>query len=201
MKNKQQYPLMPKATAIWLVDNTSLTFKQIATFCGLHELEVKGIADGEVASGINGVDPIVGGQLDKDNLEYCMKNPDSSLVLKISKSYEEANKKAKKRSKYVPIARRQDKPDAIYWLLKNYENIQDSTIVKLIGTTKATIATIRDRSYWNMKNIRQRDPVLLGLCSQVDLDHAVEVMKLRSAKDDSNKEIDPSLSENESDKE
>ena len=178
MSKKQQYPLMPKATAVWMVDNTVLTFKQIGDFCGIHELEVKGIADDEVAAGIIGVDPVTSGQLDKDELERCSKDSTTNLRLKISRAYEAVNKGKKKGAKYTPIARRQDKPDAIYWLLKNYPDIKDFTIIKLIGTTKSTVDAIRDRSHWNMSNIRQRDPVLLGICSQVDLDRSIERAKL-----------------------
>jgi len=183
MSKKQKYPLMQKSTAVWLVDNTALTFKQIADFCGLHELEVKGIADGEVATGIIGVNPINSGQLAKEELERCALDPSSSLSLKVSAAYE-AVSKGKKRSNYTPIARRQDKPDAIYWLLKNFPEIADTTIIKLIGTTKSTIAAIRDRSHWNMTNIRQRDPVLLGICSQVDLDRSIEKMQLNDGKEE-----------------
>jgi hypothetical protein len=173
MTTKQKYPLMPKATAVWLVDNTALTFKQIADFCGLHELEVKGIADGEVAAGIMGIDPVTSScQLDREELERCEKDSNAKLQIKVNKSYEAATKN-KKRANYTPIARRQDKPDAIFWLLKNFPDIKDATIMKLIGTTKSTIEAIRDRSHWNMANIRQRDPVLLGICSQVELDRAI----------------------------
>jgi hypothetical protein len=185
MSKKQKYPLMQKATAVWLIDNTTLTFEQIAHFCGIHELEVKGIADGEVASGIIGVDPVVSGQLDKSEIERCAKDPKARLVLKTSSAYEAVNKSNKKRAHYTPIARRQDKPDAIYWLLKNFPDIKDSTIIKLIGTTKSTIAAIRDRSHWNMPNIRQRDPVLLGICTQVELDRAIEKAKLESSEGNS----------------
>ncbi len=187
MSKKQTYPLMQKATAVWLIDNTSLTFKQIADFCGLHELEIKGIADNEVATGIIGVDPVTAGQLDKEELQRCSKDPNAKLQLKVSHAYE-AVKKTKKRANYTPIARRQDKPDAIYWLLKNFPEIKDSTIIKLIGTTKATIAAIRDRTHWNMSNIRQRDPVLLGICSQVNLDRAIEKEKLNLEKEDEQQE-------------
>lgn len=180
MSKKQKYPLMQKATAVWLVDNTTLTFKQIADFCGLHELEVKGIADNEVAVGIMGADPITSGQLEKEELERCQKDENTKLQLKTSAAYESV-KKTKKRANYTPIARRQDKPDAIYWLLKNYPDIKDTTIIKLIGTTKTTIASIKDRTHWNMSNIRQRDPVLLGICSQVNLDRATEKEKLERA--------------------
>jgi uncharacterized protein len=183
MSKKQAYPLMPKAVAVWLVDNTPLTFKQIADFTGFHELEVKGIADGEVATGITGVDPVTSGQLDKNELERCVKDPNAKLELKRSATYEALSSKPKKGAKYTMIARRQDKPDAIYWLLKNFPNIKDSTIVKLIGTTKTTISAIRDRTHWNMQNIRRRDPVFLGICSQVDLDHIIEKEGLHTAEE------------------
>lgn len=175
---------MQKATAVWLVDNTTLTFKQIADFCGMHELEVKGIADGEVAVGIIGVDPVTSGQLDKDELKRCSKDTKAKLQLKLSVAYEAINK-GKKTAKYTPIARRQDKPDAIYWLLKNYPEIKDSTIIKLIGTTKSTVTDIRNRSHWNMSNIRQRDPVLLGICSQIDLDRCIAKALLDSSEEES----------------
>ena len=184
MNKEQKYPLMQKATAVWLVDNTTLTFKQIADFCGIHELEVKGIADGEVAVGIIGVDPVTSGQLDKDELERCSKDTKARLQLKLSAAYEAINK-GKKTTKYTPIARRQDKPDAIYWLLKNYPEIKDSTIIKLIGTTKSTVTDIRNGSHWNMSNIRQRDPVLLGICSQVDLDRCIEKTRLDASEEES----------------
>lgn len=198
MSKKKQYPLMRKATAVWLVDNTALTFKQIADFCGIHELEVKGIADGEVASGIMGVDPVVAGQLDKEELELAEKNPKKSLALKISSAYEAASKKVKKRANYTPIARRRDKPDAIYWLVKNFPGLKDSTIIKLIGTTKNTINSIRERTHADMVNIRQRDPVLLGICTQVDLDRAIEKLKLESPddKNEDNKIIDDKVGDN-----
>ena len=178
MSKKQQYPLMPKATAVWLVENTALTFKQIADFCGVHELEVKGIADGEVANGIMGVDPTIAGQLEKKEIERCVADPQSSLKIKTGFAYETVTKTSKKGAKYTPIARRQDKPDAIYWLLKNYPGIKDTDIIKLIGTTKSTVDAIRGRTHWNMPNIRQRDPVLIGICSQVDLDKTVEKSRL-----------------------
>jgi len=184
MNKEQKYPLMQKATAVWLVDNTTLTFKQIADFCGIHELEVKGIADGEVAVGIIGVDPVTSGQLEKDELERCSKDSKAQLQLKLSVAYEAVGK-GKKTAKYTPIARRQDKPDAIYWLLKNYPEIKDSTIIKLIGTTKSTVTDIRNRSHWNMSNIRQRDPVLLGICSQVDLDRSLEKARLDTSEEES----------------
>lgn len=170
MANNQQLPLMPKATAVWLIDNTALTFKQIAEFCGLHELEVEGIADGDVAGGIMGKDPIVGGQLSKEEIERCEKDEKESL--KLSHSVADSMI-VKKKAKYTPMARRQDKPDAIYWFVRNYPDIEDKKIIKLIGTTKNTIGAIRDKSHWNMQNIRPRDPVLLGLCTQTELDKIV----------------------------
>lgn len=163
-------PTMPKATAVWLIENTTLTFKQIGDFCGMHELEVKGIADGEVAQGIIGMSPITSGQLTKEELNRAISDP--KVQMQISSSVMDSLSKStkKKGSKYTPVARRQDKPDAIYWLLKNCPNIQNAQITKLIGTTKSTIEAIKDRSHWNMQNIRPRDPVLLGICSQSDLD-------------------------------
>lgn len=180
MTQNRNIPIMPKATAVWLVENTTLTFKQIADFCGMHELEVKGIADGEVAQGIAGVNPVIGGQLTKEELERASADPKVSLHLASSVFDSLVSSKKKKGAKYTPVARRHDKPDAIYWLLKNCPNIQDAQITKLIGTTKSTIATIRDRSHWNMKNLRPRDPVLLGICSQSDLDKLLNQVNLNS---------------------
>ncbi len=176
MNQDKRKPIMPKATAIWLIENTSLTFKQIADFCGIHELEIKSMADNEVAQGIIGVNPVLSGQLTYEEIKRCTKDPNTRLQLSVNNIYL-TNKKVRKVSKYTPIARRQDKPDAIYWLLKNCPGIQDAQIIKLIGTTKSTIQTIRDRSHWNMKNIRARDPVLLGICNQVELDRIVKVLK------------------------
>ena len=178
MANNQQLPLMPKATAVWLIDNTALTFKQIAEFCGLHELEVEGIADGDVAGGIMGKDPIVAGQLSKAEIERCEKDPKESL--KLSHSVADSMI-VKKKAKYTPMARRQDKPDAIYWFVRNYPDIEDKKIIKLIGTTKNTISAIRDKSNWNMQNIRPRDPVLLGLCTQTELDKIVGAIEAAKA--------------------
>jgi hypothetical protein len=195
MTQNKKFPLMPKATAIWLIDNTTLTFKQIADFCGMHELEVKGIADGEVAVGVIADNPITSGQLDKEEIERCCKDPNVKLQLKLSNAYETVSKVKKKGAKYTPIARRQDKPDAIYWLIKNFPEIKDSTIIKLIGTTKSTVDAVRNRTHWNMANIRQRDPVLLGICSQTDLDKVVEIARLEASNNESKK-----TSENVSDK-
>ncbi|MGC0371976.1 MAG: hypothetical protein DGJ47_000679 [Rickettsiaceae bacterium] len=172
---------MPQATAVWLVDNTSLTFKQIANFCGMHELEIKGIADGDVCTSVKGLDPIVANQLTQEELDRCSNDLNASLQLKVNSEYDALRKKANKRTKYIPIARRQDKPDAVYWLVKNHPEIKDSDIIKLVGTTKTTLEAIKDRSHWNMSQIRQRDPVLLGICSQIDLDRVIEKSKIDSA--------------------
>ena len=176
--NSKPLPIMPKATAVWLIDNTTLTFKQIADFCGMHELEVRGIADGDVAQGITGISPIVNGQLTQEEIDRCSKNPTISLKISNSAFNTLASQKKKKGAKYTPMARRQDKPDAIHWLLKTCPEIEDTQIIKLIGTTKSTIETVKDRSHWNIKNIRSRDPVLLGLCSQSDLDKILHKYKL-----------------------
>jgi uncharacterized protein len=166
-------PLMPKATAVWLVDNTSLTFEQIADFCGLHPLEVKGIADEDVAKGIKGQDPVASGQLTRDQIEKAEADPKLRLKLAVSK-HKMPPVKAKKIPRYTPVSKRQDKPDAVYWILRNHPEFTDADIVKLIGTTKATIQKIRERSHWNAPNIKAVDPVTLGLCSQIELDLAVE---------------------------
>ncbi len=166
-------PLMPKATAVWLVDNTSLTFEQIAHFCGLHVLEVKGIADGDVAHGIKGMDPISSGQLSREEIARAQK--DSSYQLKISESKVEIPEIKRKRSpRYTPVSRRQDRPNAILWLIKRHPELKDSQIMRLVGTTKPTIEAIRERTHWNALNLQPMDPVTLGLCSQVDLDNAVK---------------------------
>jgi hypothetical protein len=165
-------PLMPKATAVWLIDNTSLTFEQIAEFCGMHPLEVKGIADEDVAKGIKGIDPIAAGQLTHEQIEQAEKDPELKLKMAPAK-YKMPHIKAKKTPRYTPVSKRQDKPDAIYWLLRNHPELTDADIMKLIGTTKATIAKIRDRGHWNSQNIKAVDPVTLGLCSQIELDFIV----------------------------
>src|SRR5215813_2394200 len=165
-------PLMPKATAVWLVDNTSLTFEQIADFCGLHPLEVKGIADEDVAKGIKGQDPVSSGQLTREMIEEAEKDPKKRLKMAPPKHKMPAVKQ-KKAPRYTPVSKRQDKPDAVYWLLRNHPEFGDADIIKLIGTTKATIQKIRERSHWNATNIKAVDPVTLGLCSQLELDLAV----------------------------
>jgi hypothetical protein len=165
-------PLMPKATAVWLVDNTSLTFDQVADFCGLHPLEVKGIADEDVAKGIKGMDPVSAGQLTREQIEEAEKNPKARLKMAPPK-HKMPIIKQKKAPRYTPVSKRQDKPDAVYWLLRNHPEFTDADIIKLIGTTKATIQKIRERSHWNATNIKAVDPVTLGLCSQLELDLAV----------------------------
>jgi hypothetical protein len=172
----QELPLMRKATAVWLVENTSLTFAQIANFCGLHELEVQGIADGYVASGIIGQNPILSAQLTHEEIARCEKNPESFLLL--NKSAASQVKSVEKSSgKYTPIARRQDKPDGISYLLKYYPEITNGQIKKLVGTTDKMIDSIRTRAHWNMKNIKPRDLVLLGLCSQSQFNDVISQIK------------------------
>ncbi|MGC6511960.1 MAG: DUF1013 domain-containing protein [Parvibaculales bacterium] len=166
------YPLMPKATAVWLIDNTALTFDQIAEFCGLHPLEVKGIADGDVAHGIRGMDPINNGQLTRDEIERCQNDPTARLeLLKSQRDLPEVKKS--KGSKYMPLSKRQERPDAIYWLIRNHPELNDAQVGRLVRTTKPTIQSIRERTHWNISNLKPVDPVTLGLCKQVDLDHEV----------------------------
>jgi len=160
-------PLMPKATAVWLVDNTSLTFEQIAEFCGLHNLEVKGIADGDVAAGIKGADPITSGQLTRD--EIAKGEEDGSHSLELSDHTVEVPQTTRKRApRYTPVSRRQDRPNAVLWLLRNHDELKDSQIIRLVGTTKPTIQQIRDRTHWNSSQLQPQDPVTLGLCTQID---------------------------------
>ena len=165
-------PLMQKATAVWVVENTSLTFRQIATFCGLHELEISGIADGEVAQGIRGMDPISTNQLTREEIENCERNADRNLELMINPAAK--GEKKRRGPKYTPLSKRQDKPSAILWLVKFHPELTDGQISKLVGTTKNTIQSIRQRSHWNINNIQPIDPVALGLCKQVELDLQVK---------------------------
>lgn len=177
--------LMPKATAVWLIDNTALTFEQISLFCGLHILEVEGIADGDVAGGIRGADPISNGQLAREEIERGEK--DSSYALKASTFAHDdvtTTKKRKRGPRYTPLSRRQDRPDAIAWLVRNHPEVSDAQISKLIGTTKPTITAIRERTHWKMNTITPTDPVSLGLCSQIDLDAIVKVAAEKKAKQD-----------------
>ena len=170
-------PFMPKATAVWLVENTTLTIKQIANFCNLHELEVKGIADGDVAKGIKAYNPILAGQLTREEIIVCSKEPNRSLNL-IERA-ENIQVKERKKPKYTPLSKRQDRPDAALWLLKNYPEFTDGQISKLVGSTKGTVSLIRKRSYWNFSNLRVKDPVILGLCSQSTFEKSVEKTKRR----------------------
>lgn len=170
--------LMPKATAIWLVDNTSLSFRQIAEFCGLHELEVKAIADGEAAQGIKGLDPVLTGQLSREEIERAQTDPNYRLKLSEPK-VRLPGAKRRKGPRYTPVSRRQDRPSAILWLVRNHPELKDAQIMRLVGTTKTTIHSIRERTHWNIANLQPMDPVTLGLCSQVDLDMEVQ----KAAKD------------------
>lgn len=167
----QDLPLMPKATAVWLVDNTTLTFRQIAEFTGLHELEISGIADGEVAIGMKGFDPITNSQLTADEIKRCESDPIQRLQLMRRVMAPDAKRKT---PRYTPVSKRQDRPSAIAWLVRYHPEIEDSQISKLLGTTKPTIQSIRDRSHWNISNIQPVDPVALGLCTQIDLDATVQ---------------------------
>ena len=166
-------PFMPKATAVWLVENTTLSFKQIANFCQLHELEVKGIADGDVAKGIKAYSPILAGQLTREEINICSKDHEKSL--KLSKSNEEiVVSRERKKIKYTPLSKRKDRPDSVLWLVKNFSKLSDGQIAKLVGSTKGTVALIRNRSFWNFSNLVAKDPVILGLCSQLQFEKAVE---------------------------
>lgn len=171
-------PLMPKATAVWLVDNTKLTFEQIAAFCGLHELEVQAIADGEVAIGMQGLDPVAAGQVSKDEIARCELDPDARLD--IAEPSVPMPKARQKGARYTPISKRQDRPDAIAWLLRNYPELSDAQISRLIGTTKPTIVSVKDRSHRNAANIKPQSPVYLGLCSAADLEKVVAIARQRS---------------------
>ncbi|MBK5960979.1 cytoplasmic protein [Rhodoplanes elegans] len=165
-------PLMPKATAVWLVENTALSFDQIADFCKLHPLEVKAIADGDAAQGIKGLDPIVTGQLSREEIARAEK--DTSVRLRLAESKVRVPEAKRKRGpRYTPVSRRQDRPNAILWLVRNHPELKDSAVMRLVGTTKATIKAIRDRTHWNSASLTPLDPVTLGLCSQIDLDMEV----------------------------
>ena len=169
MKDK---PFMPKATAVWLVENTTLTFKQIAEFCNLHELEIKGIADGDVAKGIKAYNPILAGQLTREEIDLCSKDHGRPLNL-IKKNQEVVVSNERKKAKYTPLSKRKDRPDSVLWLAKNFSQLSDGQIAKLVGSTKNTVALIRNRTYWNFSNLTAKDPVILGLCSQLQFENAV----------------------------
>jgi hypothetical protein len=179
-------PLMPMATAVWLVENTTLTFKQIATFCGLHEVEVQGIADGEVAKGIKAYNPIISGQLSREEIELSSK--DENRPLQIKSSDIEISNEEKKTKKYIPISKRQDKPDSALWLLKHHTILKDSQIAKLVGVTKNSVTSIRNKSYWNYNNLSPKDPVALNLFSQKELLEAIEKAERRLKREKKEKE-------------
>ena len=179
-------PLMPMATAVWLVENTSLTFKQIADYCKLHEVEVQGIADGEVAKGIVGYNPIMSGQLTREEIKLSSEDTNRELNLKTNEvEIENSNKKIKK---YVPLSKRQDKPDSALWLSKQHPILKDSQIAKLVGITKNSVTAIRNKSYWNFNNLSAKDPVAMGLFSQKDLIDAIEKAERRIKREKKEKE-------------
>ena len=179
-------PLMPMATAIWLVENTTLTFRQIAEFCNLHEVEIQGIADGEVAKGIKPYNPIISGQLTKKEIELSSK--DENRPLKISSSDIEISNTNKKIKKYVPLSKRQDKPDSALWLIKQHSQLKDSQIAKLVGITKNSVTAIRNKNYWNYNNLNPKDPVAMGLFSQKDLLNSIEKAERRIKREKKEKE-------------
>ena len=179
-------PLMPMATAVWLVENTTLTFKQIAQFCNLHEVEIQGIADGEVAKGIKPYNPIISGQLTKEEIELYSK--DENRLLKISSSDIEISSSNQKIKKYVPLSKRQDKPDSALWLIKNHPQLKDSQIAKLVGITKNSVTAIKNKNYWNYNNLNAKDPVAMGLFSQKDLLGSIEKAERRIKREKKMKE-------------
>ena len=179
-------PLMPMATAVWLVENTTLTFRQIAEFCKLHEVEIQGIADGEVAKGIKPYNPIISGQLTKEEIELSSK--DTNRPLKISSSDIEISNANKKIKKYVPLSKRQDKPDSALWLIKQHPQLKDSQIAKLVGVTKNSVTAIRNKNYWNYNNLNSKDPVAMGLFSQKDLINSIEKAERRIKREKKEKE-------------
>ena len=179
-------PLMPMATAVWLVENTTLTFKQIANFCNLHEVEIQGIADGEVAKGIVAYNPIISGQLTREEIESSSK--DENRLLQIKNTDIEISSLDKKVKKYIPLSKRQDKPDSALWLLKNHPQLKDSQVAKLVGITKNSVTSIRNKSHWNYNNLNPKDPVALNLFSQKDLVEAIEKAERRIKKEKKQKE-------------
>ncbi len=190
-------PFMPKATAVWLVENTTLSFKQIANFCNLHELEVKGIADGDVAKGIKAYNPILAGQLTRDEIDLCSKDQGRPLKL-IKKNQEEVVvSKERKKARYTPLSKRKDRPDSVLWLVKNFTQLSDGQVAKLVGSTKGTVGLIRNRTYWNFSNLTPRDPVILGLCSQLQFQKAIEKADRRVKREKKLKEKEKKLKEQE----
>ena len=185
-------PFMPKATAVWLVENTKISFKQIANFCDLHELEIKGIADGDVAKGIKAYNPILAGQLTREVIEECSKDINKPLVLN-KKTLD--IKSEKKVSKYVPLSKRQDRPEAVLWLIKNYSQLSDGQIVKLVGSTKNTVSSIRNKKYWNSSNLTPKDPVVFDFCSEADIKKAIDkaekkILRKKKEEERKNKNIE-----------
>ena len=172
-------PLMPKATAVWLVENTKISFKQIAAFCNLHELEVKGIADGDVEKGIKAYNPILAGQLTREEIVASSKDSNRPLVLS-KKNLDISISTRKKKPRYVPLSKRQDRPNAALWLIKNYPDLSDRQIGKLVGSTKNTVSLIKNNNYWNSSNLTPKDPVVSSLCSQIDIKNAVEKANLKA---------------------
>lgn len=173
-------PLMPLATAVWLIENTSLSFEQIADFCVLHPLQVKGIADGDVAIGVRGINPITNNQIAREELDKAQADP--AYMMKLSRAKTIVPEKPRKGPRYTPVSKRQNRPDAILWMVRNHPEASDAQIAKLLGTTKTTIQSVRDRTHWNAQNITPQDPVGLGLCSQTDLDNVVRKAAARKAK-------------------
>ena len=181
-----EIPFMPKATAVWLVENTTLTFKQIAEFCNLHEVEIQGIADGEVAKGIKPYNPIISGQLSREEIELSSK--DENRPLKITSNDIEISNVNKKIKKYVPLSKRQDKPDSALWLIKQHPQLKDSQIAKLVGVTKNSVSAIRNKNYWNYNNLSPKDPVAMGLFTQKDLISSIEKAERRIKREKKEKE-------------
>ena len=179
-------PLMPMATAVWLVENTSLTFKQISDFCKLHEVEIQGIADGEVAKGIVGYNPIISGQLTREEIDLSSKDTERPLKLKLNEIKIEGNER--KLKKYIPLSKRQDKPDSALWLIKQHSSLKDSQIAKLVGITKNSATAIRNKSYWNYNNLNAKDPVAMGLFTQKELGDALEKAERRIKREKKEKE-------------
>ena len=180
-------PLMPVATAVWLVENTSLTFKQIADFCNMHEVEIRSIADGEVGKGIVGYNPIISGQLTKEEIDLSSR--DEQRPLNLSQNEIQINTNPTKDKKYVPLSKRQDKPDSALWLLRNHAKLKDSQVAKLVGITSASVKAIRNKSYWNFNNLNPKDPVAMGLFSQKDLVEALEKAERRIKREQKLKEV------------
>jgi len=177
-------PFMPKATAVWLVENTKISFKQIADFCKLHELEIKGIADGDVAKGIKAYNPILAGQLTREEIEASSK--DNNRALTLNKKVLDI-KSEKRTNRYIPLSKRQDRPEAVLWLTKNFPKLSDGQIAKLVGSTKNTVSSIRKKTYWNSSNLSSKDPVVSNLCTQIDIKNAVEKAERKEKREEKKK--------------